>query len=112
MCNTAPIIFRSEKEAVAISFLNKVDAKAAAAVELRDVVPLLEAVGLYQGIVQVSIKKADAAVRSLVNQFLILRDAAFLSNKHSFCASAPRPKSMIAMVAGIGVGQLDHGRHT
>lgn len=55
---------RSEQEAIALKFLEKVESRGfAAVIELKDVVPLLESVGMFEAIVQLCEAKADALVR-------------------------------------------------
>jgi hypothetical protein len=56
---------RADKEAIATKFLDKVTDSVAAAVELKDVAPLLEAAQMHEGLVALCVKKADALVRLL-----------------------------------------------
>jgi hypothetical protein len=55
---------RVQQEGIAMEFLEQMTPDLAAATCLRDVVPLLQPLGLYEGIVNLSIAKADAQVRS------------------------------------------------
>jgi hypothetical protein len=52
------------KQEAALKFLEKAHGSFADALELKDVVPLLEAMEMYEGIVQLCVAKADAIVRS------------------------------------------------
>jgi hypothetical protein len=55
---------RPEQEAIALKFLEKVQSlNFAAVIELKDVVPLLESIGMCEAIVQLCEAKADALVR-------------------------------------------------
>jgi hypothetical protein len=54
---------RAEKQGAALKFLEKANGSFAEALELKDVVPLLEAMEMYEGIVQLCVSKADAIVR-------------------------------------------------
>jgi hypothetical protein len=55
---------RPEQEAIALKFLEKVQSlDFAAVIELKDVVPFLESIGMFEAIVQLCEAKADALVR-------------------------------------------------
>jgi hypothetical protein len=55
---------RAEQQGAALKFLEKANGSFAEALELKDVVPLLEAMEMYEGIVQLCVSKADAIVCS------------------------------------------------
>ena len=55
--------YREVAEAAALKFLEHAHADFVAAVELKDVAPLLEAMGVYEGLVKLCVAKADAKAR-------------------------------------------------